>query len=97
VVEIVKSGSDEEAAINRVLLKEVEKQKFKPKQVVDMMKSEGFKSFTMDAHTNFWKSLKARDPKYQYGVKLSDGQWYWYETWITKVREYCAQRWPAAV
>ena len=58
------------------------------------MKSEGYKEFKIDAHTNLWKSLKAKDPKKQYGVKLSDGQWYWYESWVVKVREHCSEKWP---
>lgn len=94
VVQIVPAGSEDEAEINRVLLKEVEKTKFKPAQVVKMMKSEGFSNFTMDAHSKLWKSLKAKDPAKQYGVKIGDGQWYWYETWVSRVREYCVSTWP---
>jgi hypothetical protein len=94
VVQIVPAGSEDEAKINRVLLKEVERKKFKPKQVVEAMKAQGFGSFTMDAHSKLWKTLTARDPAKQYGVTLSDGQWYWYETWIARVREYCLEKWP---
>lgn len=95
VVEFVKPGSQEEKEIHRVLLKEVEKAKLKPSQIVTMMKKEGFGKFTMEEHTKLWKAHNARDPAKGYGVKLSDGQWYWYETWVKKAREHCAQRWPA--
>ena len=97
VVQIVPAGSDDETEINRVLLKEVERKKFKPAQVVKLMQGEGFTAFTMDTHSKLWKSLKAKDPAKQYGVTLSDGQWYWYETWIARVREYCVEKWPQPV
>ena len=38
---------------------------------------------------SLWKSLSAKDPAKAYGVQLSDGQWYWYETWLNRVREHC--------
>src|SRR4051794_11164216 len=77
-VEFVKPGSDEAAQINRVLLKEVEKPKFRPRQIVQIMKGEGYRSFNIQAHTDLWQSLKAKDPAKGYGTLLSDGQWYWY-------------------
>lgn len=90
-VEFIKPGSDEAAEINRVLLKEVEKPKHRPSQIVQKMHEEGYDRFTMHWHSELSRSLAARDPAKGYGVRLSDGQWYWYDTWLNRVREHCAE------
>jgi hypothetical protein len=46
----------------------------------------------MTHHTRLWQALDARDPKKGYGVKLRDGQWYWYESWVNRVREHCREK-----
>ena len=54
------------------------------------MKEEGFDRFTVHWHSELWRSLAAKDPAKGYGVRLSDGaQWYWYDTWLNRVREHC--------
>jgi len=93
-VEFIKPGSEEAAQINRVLLKEMEKPKYRPTQIVTLMKDEGYDRFTMRWHSELWKSLTAKDPAKAYGVQLSDGQWYWYETWLNRVREHCKENDP---
>ncbi|HVB82940.1 MAG TPA: DUF3644 domain-containing protein [Candidatus Binataceae bacterium] len=90
-VEFIKPESAEAAEINRVLLKEVEKPKFRPTQIVKVMKDEGYDGFTIRWHSELWKSLNAQDSAKSYGVRLSDGQWYWYETWLNRVREHCLE------
>jgi hypothetical protein len=67
-IEFVKPGSEEAAAISRVLLKEVEKKKYRPGEIVQLMKAEGFQRFGMQQHTDLWKSLAARDEKKGYGA-----------------------------
>ena len=90
-VEIVPSGSEEAAAVNRLLLKEVEKKKYLPGEIVVAMKAEGWDRFTMDAHTRLWKRLAAKDPAKGYGVVAVGAVWSWYETWLRRVREECEQ------
>lgn len=90
-IEFIKPGSEEAAQINRVLLKEIEKPKYRPKKIIKAMKAEGYKRFEIYWHTELWKSLNAQDPAKGYGVRLSDGQWYWYETWLNRVREHCQE------
>ncbi len=91
VVEFVKI-SDEIAdqVKNIVMVKESEKKKYLPKQIVTIMKTEGYKYFSMNTHTLLWqnngKSLKVP----QYGCTVAGKQWYWYETWLNYVRRYCA-------
>jgi len=89
-IEIIQPGSDEELEVNKILtlIKEREKEKFKPKQIVVLMNREGYRTFTMHKHTLLWKEKNAKENS-SYGVKLSDGQWYWYATWVDVVREYC--------
>lgn len=90
-IEFVKPDTHEAAAINRVLLKETEKSKYRPMQVVTKMQDDGYPSFTIAKHTDLWKALDAKDPAKGYGVEMLDGQWYWYETWINRVREHCQE------
>jgi len=49
-VEFVKPGSDEATEINRVLLKEVEKAKYRPGQIVAAMHTAGYPGFNMAHH-----------------------------------------------
>lgn len=89
-VEFVKPDSDEAEEINRVLLKEVEKNKYLPSDIVRLMQEEGYDLFTISKHTDLWKELNAKDPAKPYGTQIAK-QWYWYETWLNRVREHCQQ------
>lgn len=90
-IEFVRAGSEEAAEISRVLLKEVERTKYKPSQIVEAIRAEGFPRFSMNDHTSLWRSLDARDPGKGFGVQMLDGQWYWYETWRARVRAHCEE------
>jgi len=90
-IEFVRPGSDEADEINRVLLKEIEKSKYRPMQIVEKMREEGYSRFTVSKHTDLWKALAAKDAAKGYGVQMLDGQWYWYETWLNRVREHCSE------
>ena len=87
MIEFIRPGSELDEAISRVLLKEVEKHKYKPRAIVAEVQKK-FPSFTMNDHTQLWKSANAKDPKKNFGCSLSDGQWYWYETWLAHVLEH---------
>lgn len=91
VITFVKAGSEEEEAISRILLKETEKKKYKPKQIVDLMNQEGYPNFKQYHHAELWRARKARDPKSGYGVYLKDGDWWWYENWLERVRAHCQE------
>jgi len=91
VIEFVKAGSEEADEINKVYLKETEKHKYKPAMIVKKMREEGYPKFSMHSHTNLWKQLDAKDPGKGYGVTMSDGQWYWYDRWLNRVREHCQE------
>jgi hypothetical protein len=89
-VELVPPGSDIEEKFNLVL-KEVEKRKYLPKEIVSIIQGEGWDRFTMDSHTKLWKSLSAKDPAKGYGAVAVGTQWSWYDTWLTQVRAECAK------
>ena len=90
-VELVPPGSDLAEKFN-MALKEVEKRKYLPKEIVRIIRGEGWNRFTIDSHTKLWKELKAKDPAKGYGVIAVGTQWCWYETWLNRVREECNRR-----
>ena len=91
VIEFVKSDSPLAASVNReyAMIKETEKRKFLPKQVVDRMNAEGFPKFKMHHHTDFWKAQDAKDPAKGYGTLVAGKIWHWYDNWISEVRKHC--------
>jgi hypothetical protein len=88
-IEFVKAGSEEGETINRVLLKEVERPKFGAKQIVALMRAEGFPRFTLTSHARLWLDLDAKNPAKGFGVMIGSGTWYWYDKWLDTVRSHC--------
>ena len=68
--------------------KEVERPKYIPSRIVEMMRSEGYSLFNMRHHTQLWQAKQARKPGRGYGVQV-EYQWYWYERWVEEVRRHC--------
>ncbi|MHC2090386.1 DUF3644 domain-containing protein [Methylobacterium sp. CM6244] len=89
-IQFIRAGTPESDAILRVLMKETERQKYKPKQIIEMMQGEGYAEFGAYEHIQLWKELDAQDPKKGFGVSLRPKDWWWYDKWIEKVREHCA-------
>lgn len=89
VFEIVKASSAEGEKAARILLKEAEKPKYKPGQIVQKMHDEGFPEFKAHHHSQLWKDLDARNPAKAFGVFLKDNDWWWYENWLDRVRLHC--------
>lgn len=90
VIEFVKSDSELAEKVNKeyTVLKETERKKYLPSQVISQINQEGFPNFKMYQHTELWKKKKAKDSKCQYGVVVGK-TWYWYESWLNTVREHC--------
>jgi hypothetical protein len=90
VIEFFRPDSEIAEAVNRqyVALKEVERPKFLPNQIVSTMRSEGYPRFGMYHHTWLWKSLDAKKQGKGLGVSIA-GAWYWYQPWLDIVRIYC--------
>lgn len=88
---VVSPDSNEAPEINRVLLKETEKPKYKPSRIVSIIQGQGYPRFTISKHTDLWKALDARNTSKPYGVMIA-GQWYWYAAWLERVREHCSEQ-----
>ena len=91
-VEFIKPGTPEAEAVERVLLKEVERPKFRPSEIVAKVKAAGHPDFNMHDHTLLARQLDARNPGKGYGTAVAN-TWYWYEHWLDKVIEKLAEGW----
>lgn len=91
-VQFVKPGSPEAEAVERVLLKDVERPKYLPSEIVAKVNVAGYQAFNMYDHTLLARELDARKPGKGYGVKVAK-TWYWYEIWFEKVIERLAEGW----
>lgn len=89
-IEFISPDSEKAKNVEHVLVKAVEKKKYLPGEIVNMMKDEGYSKFSMHYHTQLWKSKDGKNTKHNYGVIISK-QWYWYENWVDVVRQYCKQ------
>jgi hypothetical protein len=89
-ITFVKADSDLAKTVNAqyTVIKETERPKWLPSQVVSKMKAEGFVKFAMQHHTEFWKSIDAKGNGKGFGVQLAK-TWYWYDGWIDEVRKHC--------
>jgi len=92
VIEFIPADSPEAQGLNKeyVLIKDREKPKFLPSEIISKMKSKGFKKFGMHQHTQLWKNLDARNPGRGFGVRVAK-TWYWYDTWASEVEKYCVE------
>lgn len=90
VIEFVKSGSSLATDVNKTyaLIKETERPKHLPSEVVEVMQEEGFTKFSMHWHTQLWKTQKAKNAGRGLGVEVGN-IWYWYDIWVDKVRQHC--------
>ncbi len=92
VVEFIRPESLEGQEITSVLLKEAERKKYKPKDIVKAMKQEGYADFNLYAHQLLWKSADGKNPKHKFGVELRPGDWWWYDKWLDYVRNTLSGR-----
>jgi hypothetical protein len=92
VIEFVKSDSPLAEGINKeyAVIKETEKPKYRPSNIVEIMHADGFERFSMHQHTQLWKKLDGKNPSHNYGTNVEE-TWYWYERWIDEVRKYCQE------
>lgn len=92
VVEFIKSDSPLADGIEKTyaVIKETEKKKYLPSDIVSLMKGKGFDKFTMTKHTDLWHARNAKDSKYNYGVLIVK-TWYWYDSWLKEVEKYCVE------
>ena len=90
VIEFIPANSPEAEGLNKeyVVIKDREKPKFIPSQIVSKMKEKGFDRFSINKHTDIWKLKDAKNIAKGYGVKVAK-TWYWHENWMQEVENYC--------
>lgn len=93
VITFVKADSEIAKTANAAyaVIRETERPKWLPSQIVAKLKAEGFPRFGMSQHTDLWKSLGAKGNSKGYGVQIAK-TWYWYDTWLAEVRKHCNEK-----
>jgi hypothetical protein len=91
VVEFIDPKSDLAREISKEywVKKEVERPKYRAKDIVTEINKTGFSRFRINPeHIRTWKSEDAKNPAKGYGVEVG-GFWYWYKTWLDRCLELC--------
>ncbi|SNX74380.1 uncharacterized protein DUF3644 [Cereibacter ovatus] len=88
-VQIVSAGSDEAGEIERIILKEVNKERYPPGKVVNKVSAAGFPRFRIQDHTDLWKELDAKKEGKGFGCVGDYGNWVWFDRWIEEVLKHC--------
>ncbi|MRX50435.1 DUF3644 domain-containing protein [Paracoccus sp. S-4012] len=87
VIEFLRPGTEKGDHV-RLALKEVERPKLKPGQIVALIQNEGYPRFNVHHHTRLWQTADAKAPGKAFGITLADGAWYWYPAWVDQVRTH---------
>jgi len=89
-ITFVKADSEIAKTVNAhyTVIKETERPKWLPSQIVTKMQAEGFIRFGMQHHTGLWKERDAKGLGKNFGVQLVN-TWYWYDAWVEAVRQHC--------
>lgn len=92
VVEFIDPSSDAAKAIDKEywVKKEVERPKYRAKDVVAAVRKAGFSTYRISPdHVNMWRGEDAKNPGKGYGVDVQ-GSWYWYQSWVERCLELCS-------
>ena len=68
-VTIVPSGSEESKEIGKIIFKEINKERYPAKKVIEKINAEGFVNFKMQDHTKLWQQLEAKKLEKGYGCQ----------------------------
>lgn len=91
VVEFIDPKSDLAKRIDKEywVKKEVERSKFRAKDVVAAVQAAGFPGFRISPeHVNMWRDQDGKNPARGWGTEVQ-GQWYWYQNWIDRCIMLC--------
>jgi len=93
VIEFLPANSPEAEKLNKeyILIKEREKPKFLPSQIVQLMHEKGYPNFGMYQHTQLWKAKNIDFIEQGYGTQVVKA-WYWYEKWVKEVEKHCQEK-----
>ena len=93
VVEFVdaKSPAAQGIAKEYWVVKHEEKKKYRPLEVANAVRMAGFAKFRFNKeHLDMWKTEDAKNPAKGYGVEVS-GTWFWYQSWVDRCLQLCAE------
>lgn len=92
-VEFIRSDSEDAENINRILIKEVDKQRFTAIQIVNHTQAQGYPDFSMHHHTQLWRRLDAKNLDKKFG-RQGDyaNSWVWYKSWLDRVLVHCNEQ-----
>jgi hypothetical protein len=92
VITFVPADSEFAQTVNAqyAVIRETERPKWLPGQIVALMRQEGFPQFGMQRHIDLWKNRDAKGQGRGYGVQIA-GLWYWYDSWVEQVRQHCLE------
>ena len=91
VVEFIDPASDLAKTIDKEywVKKEVERPKFRAKDVVAAVRKAGFRRFGIfREHLDMWRAEDAKNPAKGYGIDVQ-GTWYWYQSWVDRCVLLC--------
>lgn len=92
VIEFVSPSSDFAASVNKkyAAISEKEKKKYYAREIIASVHNMGYSKFNISHHTQLWKTNDAKNPSKGYGVQIHQ-IWYWYDSWLSFVLEYCEE------
>jgi len=91
VIEFIDPDSELAKTIDKEywVKKDVERKKFRAKDVVAAAHEAGFNKLSAyGSHVRMWQAEDAKNPAKGYGVDVR-GTWYWYESWVDRLIELC--------
>ena len=91
VIEFLPGNSPFAEKLNKeyVVIKDRERPKYLPKDIIEMMKNEGFYKINQYHFMMVWKGKIEKKANSPYGCFVAGSTWYWYENFIPIVRKYC--------
>ena len=89
-VKIVSPGSAEAGEIEKIIFKEVNKNRYLPGKIVEKVQAAGFPKFRLHEHTLLWKARDAKKEAKGFGCPGdSPGSWVWFDRWVDEVLTHC--------
>lgn len=88
-VQIVDPGSEDASEIEKIIFKEVNKNRYTPKKIVEIVQASGYPRFNITAHTKLWKEKDAKNPSKGFGCVGDYGNWVYFGKWLAEVKAHC--------
>jgi hypothetical protein len=91
VIEFIDPDSELARSIDKEywVKKEVEKKKYRAKDVVAEVRKAGFAGYKVQPHhLRMWQNEDAKNPGKGYGAEVA-GTWYWYQSWVDHCIDLC--------